>query len=121
VAFKTGRCAGKTIEYEATCTFDCLCLKSIYGGRTFTHCSWHVTCGGKRVSGGPAGPKPRVRPTEGRTVYVDGLLRDLAASLEEVWGWSVTVPRANRGKRVTGTFRGTPEKICDQLGLKLGD
>ena len=121
MAFKTGRCNAKTVQYDAACTFSCTCLKSIMMDTTVTICHWSVRCNGKRVAGGSGGARPRIQPDTTTTVSVDGRLRDLAAELEDAWGRSVRVPRAKLDERVKGRFTGTPETICERLGLTLGN
>jgi hypothetical protein len=109
MALKKHQCGNKTISYEETCSFSCSCWTTFF-------CDWRITCNGKTVATGTS--KPRVRPTTD-TIYVDGMLGDIAKSLEERWGRPVTVPRGMRSERITRRAKGTPEQIAQRLGLKL--
>jgi hypothetical protein len=110
VALKEHQCGSGKVSYEDTCTFQCTC--------TPRACTWTITCNGKKVGSGSE--KPRVRPTTD-TIFVDGVLRDIAKSLEESWGRTVTVPRGMSRQRITRRARGRPEQMAEALGLKLGD
>jgi hypothetical protein len=109
VALKEHQCGSGKVSYDDSCTFQCTCTKA--------SCSWSITCNGKVRGSGTE--KPRVRPKTD-TIFVDGLLRDIANALEEQWGRRVIVPRGMAKQRITKRARGEPEQIVKALGLKLG-
>jgi hypothetical protein len=109
-------CGKTTIEYDERCGYVCNCIP----GRP---CDWTVTCPDGR--GGwikTTGTGLVVHPPSGHpSVTVAGTLEAFATSLSAIWKRRVTVPPELRRKRVRRRrISGSPEKIAEVLGLKLG-
>ena len=113
MAEKVEKCGGRTIRYPSECTYTCHCPAGN------SPCTWTVDCQGTIFTGDgltSAGHAPKTPH-----VTLAGSLVVGAKILEKAWNRRITVPAKLRRVRIRRrTFKGTPEKIAEALGLQLG-
>src|SRR4026209_168335 len=102
------KCGEITITYPADCSYVCYCTPE-------SGCHWSVICGDWTTGGqGVIGQRPRHTHAT-----VAGKLEACAKILEQRWKRPVIVPtKLSRRTILKRTFKGTPERIAQALGLE---